>query len=71
MRLLVNVSAGIGLACIALATAQGQMPGELKVGDPAPGFTLPGTDGKTHSLADFKGKKTVVLAWFPKAFTGG
>jgi peroxiredoxin Q/BCP len=43
---------------------------ELKVGDRAPEFTLPGSDGKTYSLSDFKGK-TVVLAWFPKAFTGG
>jgi peroxiredoxin Q/BCP len=43
---------------------------ELKVGDKAPDFTLQGSDGKMHSLADLKGK-TVVLAWFPKAFTGG
>jgi len=42
----------------------------LKVGDPAPDFTLPGSDGKTHSLSELKGKH-VVLAWFPKAFTGG
>ncbi len=45
--------------------------GPLKVGDPAPDFSLPGSDGKTHKLSDFKGKKAVVLAWFPKAFTGG
>jgi thioredoxin-dependent peroxiredoxin len=44
---------------------------ELKVGDKAPDFTLKGSDGKTYKLADFKGKKGVVLAWFPKAFTGG
>ena len=43
---------------------------DLKVGDKAPDFTLQGSDGKMHSLADLKGK-TVVLAWFPKAFTGG
>ena len=43
---------------------------DLKVGDPAPDFSLPGTDGKTHALKDLKGK-WVVLAWFPKAFTGG
>jgi peroxiredoxin Q/BCP len=44
---------------------------ELKVGDQAPDFTLPGTDGKTYTLSkDLKGK-WVVLAWFPKAFTGG
>jgi len=44
---------------------------ELKVGDQAPNFTLPASDGKTYTLADFKGKQAVVLAWFPKAFTQG
>ena len=44
---------------------------ELKVGDQAPDFTLPGTDGKTYSLScNLKGR-WVVLAWFPKAFTAG
>jgi len=44
---------------------------DLKVGDKAPDFTLKGSDGKTYKLEDFKGKKGVVIAWFPKAFTGG
>ncbi len=44
---------------------------ELKVGDAAPDFSLPASDGNTYKLADFKGKKAVVIAWFPKAFTGG
>jgi len=44
---------------------------ELKVGDNAPNFELKGSDGKTYRLSDFKGKKPVVIAWFPKAFTGG
>lgn len=44
---------------------------DLKVGDPAPDFSLAGSDGKTYKLSDFKGKKAVVLAWFPKAFTTG
>jgi peroxiredoxin Q/BCP len=43
---------------------------ELKPGDQAPDFSLPGTDGKTHSLSQMKGR-WVVLAWFPKAFTAG
>ena len=52
--------------------AGGRMPQtvELKVGDMAPAFELQGSDGKVHRLADYKGK-TVILAWFPKAFTGG
>ncbi len=44
---------------------------ELKPGDPAPDFSLIGTDGRTYHLAEFKGKRAVVLAWYPKAFTGG
>jgi AhpC/TSA family len=44
---------------------------EPKVGEAAPAFSLPGSDGKTYTLADFKGKSAVVVAWFPKAFTGG
>lgn len=41
------------------------------VGDTAPDFSLPATNGKTVSLAQHKGKSNVVLAFFPKAFTGG
>lgn len=44
---------------------------ELGVGDRAPDFELPGSDGETYRLSDFRGKQVVVLAWFPKAFTGG
>jgi thioredoxin-dependent peroxiredoxin len=43
---------------------------DLKVGDPAPDFTLQASDGHTYTLSQLKGK-TVVLAWFPKAFTSG
>lgn len=44
---------------------------ELKVGDPAPDFTLEATDGRTYSLSkDLRGR-WLVLGWFPKAFTGG
>jgi cytochrome oxidase Cu insertion factor (SCO1/SenC/PrrC family) len=44
---------------------------EPEPGDVAPAFSLQGSDGKTYTLADFKGKQAVVVAWFPKAFTGG
>lgn len=55
---------GLGTLC-GLAQAA-----ELKIGDRAPDFALPGSDGKVHRIADYHGK-TVVLAWYPKAFTGG
>jgi len=42
-----------------------------QVGDTAPNFSLHGSGGKVVSLADYKGKSMVVLAFFPKAFTGG
>jgi len=61
-------AAGIGAAACAAGT--GGTAKELAPGDPAPPFSLPGSDGKVHRLEDLKGK-TVVLAWFPKAFTGG
>ena len=41
------------------------------MGDDAPDFTMTGTDGKTYKLSDFKGKQAVVVAWYPRAFTGG
>jgi len=44
---------------------------DLQPGDAAPDFSLPGSDGRTHALSDYAGKMVVVVAWFPKAFTGG
>ena len=44
---------------------------ELKPLDPAPLFSLQGSDGRTYNLADFRGKQAVVLVWFVKAFSGG
>jgi thioredoxin-dependent peroxiredoxin len=67
---LVAIASLVLLVIAVVAYAQGGSAIELKPGDLAPAFSLPGSDGKTHSLADLKGK-TVVLAWFPKAFTGG
>ena len=42
----------------------------LELGQIAPDFILPGSDGQNHSLSNYRGQ-IVVLAWFPKAFTGG
>jgi cytochrome oxidase Cu insertion factor (SCO1/SenC/PrrC family) len=72
--------AGLGALAMSAMSGQGQPPqqpqapaqysADLRVGDKAPDFELPGSDGKVHKLSDYRGK-TVVLAWFPKAFTGG
>lgn len=56
-------------------------PPAVKVGEPAPDFTLayfapPTTEGgrperKEVTLSSFKGKQNVVMAWFPAAFSPG
>lgn len=43
----------------------------LAPGDVAPDFELAGSDGRTYRLSDYRGREAVVVAWFPKAFTGG
>ena len=40
-------------------------------GEQAPEFELPASDGATYTLEQFRGKQSVVIAFFPKAFTGG
>jgi len=59
-----------GMLSALAVTAMAQTP-TLKVGDPAPDFSLQATDGKTYKLSDFKNKQAVVVAWFPKAYTQG
>lgn len=66
MKLIKTLAAALAAALIMNASAE-----PLKVGDKAPDFTLKGTDGKTYKLSDFKGKQAVVVAWYPKALTGG
>lgn len=60
----------VSLAAV-LAMVAGAYAAELNVGDKAPDFKLAASDGKTYQLSEFKGKKAVVIAWFPRAFTQG
>ena len=44
---------------------------ELRPGDEVPDFALTASDGQTYQLSAYRGRQAVVIAWFPKAFTGG
>ena len=68
MKSVLNFRAAIAALLLLVASSAFA---ELNVGDPAPDFKLMGTDGKYHSLSDYKGKKPVVIAFFPKAYTHG
>jgi thioredoxin-dependent peroxiredoxin len=58
------------LLCAALAVlGAGPQERMLQPGDLAPDFSLPASDGKMYRLADYRGVKPVVVAWFPKANT--
>jgi peroxiredoxin len=51
------------ITCALFAATTGLGFAEVEIGKATPNFTLPDTNGKTHSLADFKGKY-VVLEWY-------
>ena len=60
----------LSIACALALVAVSAAARDLEIGDVAPGFALQGSDGKVHELSEYRGQ-AVVLAWFPKAFTGG
>ena len=47
------------------------LPGPIQVGQSAPDLIATDQDGNTYQLSSFEGKKNVVLAFYPKDFTGG
>jgi peroxiredoxin Q/BCP len=67
------MSARLAVTAVVAFLGAGTLHGaaDLQVGDKAPDFSLAASDGKTYRLSDFKGKKAVVVAWFPRAFTQG
>lgn len=67
MRLSMWLVALLGSTTVLAAAEEGPLP----AGSPAPAFELRGSDGAVHRLSDHLGKRAVVVAWFPKAFTGG
>ena len=75
MQWLRMIAATIGAAAtgaVSMATGGVRTNVSLAPGDRAPDFTLPASDGRTYHLGDLIGcGETIVIAWFPKAFTGG
>jgi thioredoxin-dependent peroxiredoxin len=71
LRSLAATAAAVAVGLTRAAQGGGEAPVELKRGDEAPDFSLPGSDGQSYHLRDFRGKRAVIVAWFPKAFTGG
>lgn len=61
--LLIALSISISLPGLVIAAPE--------IGDPAPDFSMQGSDGNTYSLEQLMGNRGIVIAFFPKAFTGG
>jgi peroxiredoxin Q/BCP len=53
------------------ATKSESMKSKVQVGDLAPDFTLPTQSGEPITLSSFRGKKAVVLYFYPKDYTAG
>ena len=74
-RLNGSVLAVILTTVILITAASGEKavttPDTLKIGMIAPDFTLKDEEGVARSLSDYLGKKNIVLAFYPKDFTGG
>lgn len=71
----VRMIAALAIACFVVAAVQAEEKKiekeSLEIGSVAPDFKLKGSDGKLYELKDFKGKSAIVVAWYPKALTGG
>jgi len=70
MRILTTLAAVAVVAGTLAAQPTPPPKTHLKVGDAAPEVSLRTTAGSTFKLSEQRGK-TVVLAFFPAAFTGG
>jgi peroxiredoxin Q/BCP len=71
LRSLAATAAAVAVGLTRAAQGGGEGPVELKRGDEAPDFSLPGSDGQSYHLRDFRGKRAGDRGMVPKAFTGG
>ena len=70
LRMIAATASGIVSGVLHTATRTVEPRVDLRVGDLAPDFSLSASNGRTYRLRDLAGR-VVVIAWFPKAFTGG
>ena len=68
---MIRIASFAALAALLVLSSPRAWADDLAEGDEAPAFSLAGSDGQTHALEDYRDKQVVVIAWFPKAFTGG
>lgn len=66
-----NITSKIICTLLVVLTSFSLFATDLKVGEQAPNFKLQATNGDYYQLSDYKGKQTVVLAWYPMANTRG
>jgi peroxiredoxin Q/BCP len=72
LRIIATTAVAFATGLINLATHRGEEHRvALAPGDEAPDFELTASDARTYRLSSFRGHSAVVIAWFPKAFTGG
>jgi thioredoxin-dependent peroxiredoxin len=72
LRVLATTGAAVATGLIRIATHRADSNRvALAPGDEAPDFELMASDSRTYRLSAYRGHSAVVIAWFPKAFTGG
>jgi len=71
LRILATTTYAIVAGLVNAAQGRHRTVSRVECGEAAPDFCLPASDGATYRLSDFRGKQAVIVAWFPKAFTGG
>jgi len=70
LRRVATTIAAVLVGVFNVATRRSEPLPQLHPGDVAPDFELQGSDGHLYRLKDLAGQP-LVIAWFPKAFTGG
>jgi len=63
MRSILSLTISLAVATAACLPAADPEPKPLEIGQAAPAFRLPGVDGKTHTLDDFKDAKALVIVF--------